>query len=154
MAYTCGKCGREVGYFSDRCPHCGSRFASKDAADVVMDGATKYLDWNGEEIGYIKSIVLGLVEMAFVYIVLGFFGVEDQIAGGIAVGWGLLFMFIAGPFKHWKWKAIIITFPSAIVTAVVLYLIDINLVKMPSWVIVVPLVVWLVCKMLFVRKYY
>ncbi len=119
-----------------------------------MDGATKYLDWNGEEIGYIKSIVLGLVQMAFVYIVLGFFGVEDQIAGSIAVGWGLLFMFIAGPFKHWKWKAIIITFPSAIVTAVVLYLIDTNLVKVPSWVIVIPLVVWLVCKMLFVRKYY
>ena len=33
----------------------------------------------------------------------------------IAVGWGLLFMYITGPFKKWKWKSVIATSPVFIV---------------------------------------
>ncbi len=64
----CPQCGTQM-TLGGSCHQCGfgrasgSSGGSGDIVDVTLENIDKAMEWNGEDVGYLKSIFLGIVQI-------------------------------------------------------------------------------------------
>ncbi len=143
----------------------------------VMDMFFDYVNPENGEVGYFRSIVIGLFFAVFVWIVLALvsefvFPLKeyDWIMIGVPVVLGALVTLGVGPYRDWNWGSVLVTFPIALIPWGIYYLmrmynIDFQLITTdvdlgekfdPNFLVfaVISIVVWWVANKLVQRRFF